>query len=387
MKYVIIGNGAAGMAAAEAVRDSDVDGEIVIYTDEDRLHYSRPRIIEYLGGSIDAEKLTIRNEEYYERKKIRLIRPAVVEAIDAAGKRLSLQGGRRDSFDRLIIASGASSFIPPIDGHDRDRVFTLRTIDDAQRILASCGKGREAAIVGGGLLGIETAAALSHRGLKTTVIEVFDRLLPRQLDAEGGAMLQAMLEAKGLRFLLGKRTSAIRKPMDALELSFGDGSSFEADIVVFSSGIQPRVGIARAAGLACDQGILVDGRMETNIPGIFAAGDAAQFEGRVYGLWPAAREQGGFAGRNAAGANEVYRGSLVSATLKVSGIELASIGSVEAGDGVSVTTSRGEGRFRRLFVKDGRLAGAMLIGDVSAFPALQKLLKSGEIIGDPEALL
>jgi nitrite reductase (NADH) large subunit len=318
---------------------------------------------------------------------MKLVKPAVVEAIDTAGKKLSLRGGSQDSFDRLIIATGASSFLPPVDGCDLDRVFTLRTIDDAERILASCGNGRRAAIVGGGLLGIEAAAALSRRGMQATIVEVFDHLLPRQLDAEGGAMLQSMLEAKGLRFLLGKRTSAIRKRMDALELSFGDGSSFQADIVIFSSGIRPNVGVARAAGLACDRGILVDERMETNVPGIFAAGDAAQFEGRVYGLWPAAREQGGFAGRNAAGANEVYRGSLVSATLKVSGIELASIGSIEASDGVSVTTRRGEGRFRRLFVKDGRLAGAMLIGDISAFLPLQKLLKSGERIGDPGALL
>jgi nitrite reductase (NADH) large subunit len=386
MKYCIIGNGAAGMAAAEAVRDRDADGEIVIYTDEDRFHYSRPRIIEYLGGSIDPEKLTIRNENYYERKRIRLVKPVVVEAIDAAGKMLTLQGGRRDAFDRLIIASGASSFLPPVDGRDLDGVFTLRTIDDARRILASCGNGRRAAIVGGGLLGIETASALSRRGLKATVVEVFDRLLPRQLDAEGGAMLQSMLEAKGLRFLLGKRISAIRKRMDALELSFGDGSSFEVDIVVFSAGILPNVGVALTAGLACGQGILVDGRMETNVPGIFAAGDVAQFEGRVYGLWPAAREQGGFAGRNAAGANEAYQGSLVSATLKVSGIELASIGSVEAGDGVSVTTSRGEGSFKRLCVKDGRLEGAMLIGDIAAFQALQKIMKSRERVDDPDAL-
>lgn len=387
MKYIILGNGAAGMAAAEAVRDRDGNGEIVIYTDEDRFHYSRPRIIEYLGGSIDAEKLTIRKEDYYERKKMKLVKPAVVEAIDTAGKKLSFRDGSRDSFDRLIIATGASSFLPPVDGCDLDCVFTLRTIDDAERILASCGNGRRAAIVGGGLLGIETAAALSKRGLKTTVVEVFDRLLPRQLDDEGGAMLQSMLGAKGLRFLLGKRTSAIRRRGEEAELLFDDGSSLQADIVVFSAGIRPNVGVARGAGLACDRGILVDGRMETNVPGIFAAGDAAQFNGVVYGLWPAAKEQGGFAGRNAAGANEVYRGSLVSATLKVSGIELASIGSIEAGDGVSVTTRLGEGRFRRLFVKDGRLSGAILIGDISAFLPLQKLLKSGELIGDPGALL
>jgi nitrite reductase (NADH) large subunit len=402
MRYIIIGNGAAGMAAAEAIRDRDEAREIAIYTDEDRFHYSRPRIIEYLGGAIDADKLTIRSGDYYQRRRIILVKPAVVEAIDPLGRTISLRGGGTDSFDRLIIASGASSFLPSVEGADQDCVFTLRTIGDAEAILARCAGKKRAAIVGGGLLGIETAASLSRLGMTTTVVEMFNRLLPRQLDAEGGGILQSMLEAKGIRFLLGKVTAGISPAVSGVAdngdardgaadnsaaLRFDDGSSLEADIVVFSAGIRSNMELARKAGIVCDKGIVVDDYMETNIPGIYAAGDAAQSGGRVYGLWLPAKEQGSFAGRNATGDRAAYPGSVVSSTLKVSGVELASIGAIEAGEGVAVTTRLGAEGYRRLFVKDGRLAGAILLGEVSASRRLQKLLASGEIIADPAALL
>ena len=386
MKYIIIGNGAAGMAAAESIRERDTEGEIVIYSSEDRYHYSRPRIIEYLSGSLSDEKLTIRGKEFYEKKNIRLVKPARIEVIDSVGRTLSLRGGEVESFDRLIIASGASSFRPPVEGSGLDSVFTLRTIDDADRILARCAGRKQAVVLGGGLLGIETAASLTKLGMKTTVVEMFDRLLPRQLDAEGAAVLQSMLEKKGLSFLLGKQAATIRKNGEATTLAFRDGATIEADIVVFSAGIVSNTELARGAGIVCDRGIVVDEHMETNVPGIFAAGDAAQFQGRVYGLWPPAKEQGGFAGRNAAGEVAPYSGSLVSVKLKVSGIELVSLGSIEACEGVSIVTKRGDDSFKRLFLKDGRLVGAILIGDASAFLGLQKLLKSGEIVGEPGSL-
>ncbi len=387
MKYIIIGNGAAGMGAAEAIRARDTEGELTIYTDENRFHYSRPRIIEYLGGGIDASKLTIRGEDFYTKLNIRLMRDTPVESIDPVNHRIVLRDGGTDRFDRLVIASGASAFLPPVEGVGLDCVFTLRTIDDAERILAhEAGKGR-VVVIGGGLLGLETAASLVKRGRKVTVVEVFDRLLPRQLDVDAAAMLQSSLEAMRMTFRLGKRTAAIREAGTSAEVLFEDGSSISADIVVFSAGIKSNASIAIEAGIACERGILVDERMETNFAGIFAAGDVAQFRGTVYGLWMASREQGLVAGANAAGAAMTYPGSQISARLKVSGIELVSLGSIETGEAVKVFTRRDGGSFKRLFAKDGRLVGAILIGDVSAFPSLQKRIKSGEPIGDPESLL
>lgn len=387
MKYIIIGNGAAGMGAAEAIRARDAEGDLTIYTDENRFHYSRPRIIEYLGGGVEVSKLTIRGEDFYTKLNIKLMRDTPVESIDPASHRLVLRGGGVDRFDRLVIASGASAFLPPVEGVGLGCVFTLRTIDDAEKILAhEAGKGR-VVVIGGGLLGLETAASLVKRGRKVTVVEVFDRLLPRQLDVDAAAMLQSSLEAMGMAFQLGKRTAAIREAGDAVEVLFEDGSSIPSDLVVFSAGIRSNLTAARGAGIACERGILVDERLETSSPGIFAAGDVAQFRGTVYGLWLASREQGLVAGANAAGAAMTYLGSQISARLKVSGIELVSLGSIETGEAVKAFTYRDEKSFRRLFAKDDRLVGAILIGDVSAFQPLQKLIKSGEPISDPESLL
>jgi nitrite reductase (NADH) large subunit len=386
LKIIIIGNGAAGMAAAEAVRERDADSKIIIYSAENRFHYSRPRIIEFLGGSVPADTLTIRPAGYYEKHRIKLMKPVKVEAIDPVNRNVILEDGRKDSFEKLIIAAGAEAFLPPVEGSDLEGVFTLRTLDDAEKIMAFSKGRNKAVIVGGGLLGIETAANIAKNGLDTVVVELSERLLPRQLDADSAEMLRFLLEKRGLEFLLARKTAWIRRSGPSLELGFADGSSIGADIVIFSSGIRSAMGLARAAGIFCERGIIVDEFMETNLPGIYAAGDVAQFKGTVYGLWPAAKEQGTFAGRNAAGEKAAYSGSLVSARLKVSGIELASLGSIEAGDGVSVISSRGDNSFKRLFMKEGRLIGAILIGGTADYMKLQKLVKSEEIVGDPGSL-
>ncbi len=385
MKYIIVGNGVAGMAAAEAIRERDAAGQIHIYTEENYCHYSRPRVIEYLAGSATSEKIVIRGPEYYKKLDIQLFRGVTVESIDPAARTVTTRAGA-DSYDKLVLASGATSFLPPVEGCRSGCVFTLRTIADADRILARCAPGKRALVIGGGLLGIETAASLAKRGLSVSVVEVFDRLLPRQLDADGAALLRAMLERQGFSFLLPKKTATIRPSGEGAEVLFDDGSSVGADLVIFSAGVRSDTRLAAAAGIACDRGILVDGHMETSAPGVYAAGDAAQFSGVVYGLWVPSKEQGSFAGRNAAGEPALYSGSQVSAKLKVSGIDLASLGAIGEGPGVAVSTRRGENSFRRLFLSGGKLVGAILIGDTSSFATLQKLLKSGEPIPDPEAL-
>lgn len=385
MKYIIVGNGVAGMAAAEAIRERDAAGQVHIYTEENYYHYSRPRVIEYLGGSATSEKIVIRGPEYYKKLDIQLFRGTIVESIDPEARTVTTRAGA-DSYDKLVLASGATSFLPPVEGCRSDCVFTLRTIADADRILARCAPGKRALVIGGGLLGIETATSLAKRGLSVSVVEVFDRLLPRQLDADGAALLRAMLEKQGLSFLLPKKTAAIRREGEGAEVLFDDGSSVGADLVIFSAGVRSDTRLAAAAGIACDRGILVDGHMETSAPGVYAAGDAAQFNGVVYGLWMPSKEQGSFAGRNAAGEPALYSGSQVSAKLKVSGIDLASLGAIGEGPGVAVSTRRGENSFRRLFLSGGKLVGAILIGDTSPFAALQKLIKTGEPVADSEAL-
>lgn len=387
MKIIIIGNGIAGISAAEAIRGRDKNFEIVMYTDERHYHYSRPRVIEYLSGKVDVNTIIIKKEEFYKQNNIKLNLNSKIISIDTQNKKIILSDGRQDNFDRLIIAAGAYSFLPPVDGADTEGVFTLRTIDDADKIVSFSRGKNKALVIGGGLLGIEAAMSLKTLGLDVAIVEVFDRLLPRQLDKDSAKILQAMLEEKGLKFLLPKQTSSIEKNNDLLKINFKDNTSAIADLTLFSAGIRCNLKIIEGSGIEFGMGIKVNEYMRTNIPDIFAAGDIAEYHGVVYGIWPAAKEQGTAAGINATGEKTEYKGSVLSTKLKVVGIELASIGSIEHGEGIQIHTKQDKGIFKRVFVKDSKLVGAILLGDTSQYSKLQDIIKSQKEPGKIEELI
>ena len=240
-------------------------------------------------------------------------------------------------------------------------------------------KGKKKALaIGGGLLGIESAMSMSALGLEVTVAEVFDRLLPRQLDSEGASVLQSMLEKKGLKFLLPRKTLKIEKAGENLKIDFEGNDPAEAGLILISAGIRCNLALVKDSGIETDKGIKVNGFMETNVPDVYACGDIAEFNGRVYGIWPASTEQGGVAGLNAAGEKKEYKGTVMATKLKVAGIELASIGNIEKGEGETARTEKGEGFYRKLVFKEKALTGAILLGDAKDYSKLQKLIKSGE---------
>lgn len=387
MKFLIIGNGVAGISAAETIRKNDPKAEIIILNSERYYHYSRPRVIEFLSGTIPLEKITIKDVDFYERNNIRLVMLVNVLKIDTAAKKVLLDGGIEETYDKLIIAAGANSFLPPVEGSKTEGVFTLRTIDDAKAIIDYAKGKKEAVLIGGGLLGIEAAVSLIALGLNVTVVEFFDRLLPRQLDKEAAAILQSMLEQKKIKFLLPKQSSSIIKEGAGLKVNFKDNTSVTGDLVLFSAGIRPNLKIIEGSGIAADKGIKVNNFMETNVPGVYAAGDIAEFKGAVYGIWPAGREQGIIAGLNAAAKTTRYNGSVLSTKLKVAGIELGSLGNIEAGPGTEVYTDKGPGVFKRVFIKDGKLAGAIMLGDSGNYQKYQAMMLKGEVVTDPKEIL
>lgn len=372
MKVVIIGNGAAGIAAAEAARKADASSEITIITDEKYPHYSRPRVIEYLAGKADTAAITIKKTDWYEKNKITLTTARVMQLNTGARQAISDSGAI--GYDKLIIAAGASSSVPPFDGAGNEGVFTLRTIEDADRIKSAAKNTKNAVAIGAGLLGIEAAYALCSLGIEVTVVEFFDRLLPRQLDGEAAAILKTMLEQKGMKFLLPKKTKKISKETDGLKVDFDDGSSVSGGFIMISAGIKPNIAIYKDAGIECDRAIKVNAFMETNVKDVFACGDCAQFNGINYGIWPAAKEQGTAAGTNAAGGRVEYKGTLMSTKLKAAGIELASMGKIEKEEGTQEKVFRDGANFKKLFIKDGKLAGAILIGDTKEFGKLQGMV-------------
>jgi nitrite reductase (NADH) large subunit len=387
MKFLIIGNGVAGISAAEAIRKKDPKAEITVLNSERYYHYSRPRVIEFLSGTIPLEKITIKNVDFYEKNKIRLVMLVNVMKIDTAAKKLMLDGGIDENYDKLIIAAGANSFLPPVEGSNNEGVFTLRTIDDAKAIMEYAKGKKTAVLIGGGLLGIEAAVSLIALGLEVTIVEFFDRLLPRQLDKEAAAILQSMLEKKGMKFLLPKQSASIVKEGTGLKINFKDNTSVTGDLLLFSAGIRPNLKIIEGSGIAADKGIKVNNFMETNIADIYAAGDITEYNGMVYGIWPAGREQGTAAGLNAAGEKAEYKGSVLSTKLKVAGIDLGSLGNIEAGAGVEVYTNKAPGEFKRVFIKDGRLEGAILLGDSEDYGKLQEIMKKKEPVSNPQGLI
>ena len=372
MKILIIGNGAAGVAAAEAIKQRKPDYKITILTDEPYLHYSRPRVIEFLGGKINDEQLVIKKQEWYDSNNIELRTNVKVSILHAAAKEVTLLGGEKISADKIVIAAGAHSFIPPFEGHDLEGVSGLRTIDDAKRLI-SAARGKPSAVaIGGGLLGIEAAISLVSLGLKITVVEFFQRLLPRQLDSDGAAILKKLLEAKGLEFRLGEETKSVAASEGGLRVEFKSGGSTQGAIVLVSAGVRPNTAFLKDSGIEINKGVKVNEKMETSAEGIYACGDIAEHNGALYGIWPAAREQGTAAGLAIAGEEAQYKGSVMSTKLKVAGIEVASIGRIEEGPGDEITKDSKENIYKKVIRKEGKIAGAILLGDTSEFNALKK---------------
>jgi nitrite reductase (NADH) large subunit len=358
--YVIVGASVAGTAAAAAIREQDRDGRILLLGEEEFGLYSRIRLPEYLAGRLERERLVIRKGDWYAGLSIDLRTGTRVESVDLAGGRVSLSGGETIGYDRLLLATGARCFVPPFAGRDLPGVLTVRTVKDVDRLRA-----REAVVIGGGLLGLEMASALARLGLTVGVVELLPWLLPRQLDRQGGELLQRILERSGLRFHLGARVDAIAGDDQVRAVRLESGEEIPAEVVLVSAGIEPRVELARAAGIRAEKGMVIGDRAETSAEGVFAAGDCAEHRGRIYGIWPAAEAQGRVAGMVMAGGDAVYKGTLPAHTLKVSGVNVFSAGEFDVKDESRCKREAGAETYRKeVFDDGGRTVGAILIGDL-----------------------
>jgi nitrite reductase (NADH) large subunit len=390
MKHVIVGNGVAGVTAAQSIVRADPSAEVHIFGAEPYPYYRRPLLWEFIAGQIEQDALYFRSPEWYAERGIQLHLGVRVAGLDLAAQRLALADGSHATYDRLLLATGGRPFIPPCEGTDRDGVFTLRTLHDALAIktYAQQASTSTAAVIGGGLLGLETARALHAAGLEVTVIEYFPHLLPRQLDEEGAEVLQSLLEAQGLQVITGATVEAVLGGARADCIRLKDSQIVDGELVLFCTGIRSEAALAQAAGLAVNRGIVVDGQLRTRqadgqpVEDVFAVGDAAEFDGRVYGIIPPAIEQARVAATNmVAPGSATYTGTLPATTLKVAGAELTSLGeSVVEGDEhtqlrrVDLAT----GQYRKVVLRDGRIVGAILLNDPARTRPITQLIE-GEV--------
>ena len=372
-RVVVIGNGIAGVTACDHLRRRHPGANIDLIAEEPHHLYNRMGISRLVYGRSAMQGLYLNPDNWYEERAITTWLNTRALWIDRTNRQVALGTGEKLDYDRLILASGSRSFVPPIEGFGAPGTGVLRNAADAMALRAYAQKvgSRRGVVAGGGLLGLEAAYALHKLGLKTTVLERSSGLLARQLDQRGGELLKTYLEGLGLEIVLDAEVAAVDANGRLRAIELKDGRRVSTQILLVAAGIQANIELAKDAKLRCNRGVVVDERMRTDDPTIYAAGDVAEWEGELPGLWPTAVAQAEVAAENVAGGDRVYEGVVPVTILKVVGIELASIGRIhhQPGDEAIVHEDAAAGRYRKLLVADGKLVGAILLGpgnDVAA---------------------
>jgi len=380
-RYVIVGNGIAGVMAAQVIAKADSEADIHLYAAEPYRTYRRPQLPAYIAGEVTQSDVTYRPAEWYAQRSIRVHLDCPVERVDPAAHRVRLTDGALVPYDRLLLATGGRAWVPPLEGTGQRGFFTLRTLDDARAIRDYAALVREVVVVGGGLLGLETARALRSLGSEVAVLEFADHLLPRQLDHEGSAVLRGIMEGLGVRVFTGVAAEALLGGGVVSGVRLKGGQEIVAGMVVCTAGMRPEVTLARRAGLEVGRGVVVDEHLRTSAGDVYAAGDAAEAEGAIYGIIPAAIEQARAAAANMVEPGSVvYSGTMPATTLKVAGAELTCLGECVA-EGKGLVQLRrvdpARGCYRKLALRDGRIVGAILLNDRARASAARRLIAQG----------
>ena len=384
-RLVVVGNGMAGARAIEEVlaRGGADQFSITMFGDEPYGNYNRIMLSNILSGAQEVGEIYINPLDWYKDNGITLHSGARVTHIDRAARIVSADNGIQEEYDTLLIATGSRAFIPPMEGAWLDNgtlrpgVFAFRGIDDCTGIMAMAKRSKVAAVIGGGLLGLEAARGLLNHGCEVHVIHLAGHLMEMQLDGTGGAMLRRAMEGMGCQVHLGKMTTTIltegedARTAKVSGLRFKDGTELACDMVVVSAGIRPNAEIAARAGLTVERAIVVDNHMRSpDDHRVYVVGECAQHRGKVYGLVAPLWDQAKVFADQVTGANPSaeYTGSKLATKLKVMGVELASMGITEPkddGDEVIQFSEPKRGTYKKLIVRDGRLVGGILMGDIS----------------------
>lgn len=389
-KLVVVGNGMAAMAAVEAILKITSDISITMFTDEPQSAYNRILLSEVLSGKTPFEKTTLNPRKWYAEHGIDLHLETPVVAIDPAKKIVTDAKGVVTTYDKVILATGGSPTVPPILGRDKENVFVFRTIADTEKIIAAARKNERATIVGGGLLGLEAARALIDYGVLVTVVHLADRLMEQQLDVTGASLLKREMERMGIRILLNTTAEEILGDVHVAGVRLRTEEILPSEMVLLCTGSRPNLTLAAKAGLKIKAGLIVDDRMETSVPGIFAVGDVIEHRGKTYGLVAPLRDQCEVVADSIVGKGERrYFGTVSATTLKVAGISLISagdfIGGISTEEMVFIDSKRG--MYKKCVIRQNRLKGFILLGDTQHGPRLFKTLQKGEAFSAARAAL
>lgn len=384
MRYVIIGNSAAGIGAVEAIRQVDKKSPLVMISDEPESAYSRALISYELAGWIGKGRLELRPKKFYRQNKIDILLGQRAVRLDAKSKEVHLADGQRLAYDRLLLAVGGSPQKTGVKGEDKQGIFGFRTYRDLLDIYDAVKSAKEGVVLGGGCIGLQAASGLHHHKIKTRIAIASPHLLSQVADAECGDFFQELFEKHGIGVKTGARPVEFRGEKRVGSVLFDDGTELAAQIVITGKGVKPNTDLAEGTNIKVDWGIITDDRMRTTEPDIYAAGDVAVTQDRVTcestvnAVWPCAYEQGRVAGFNMASVERTYDGSMRMNAADFFGVSFISIGVVKPrGEGYEVHSRllKDQGLYWKLVFRDNLLVGAVLVGKVDGAGVLANLMR------------
>ncbi|MGX7420544.1 nitrite reductase large subunit NirB [Carnobacterium gallinarum] len=385
-RLVMIGNGMAGIRTLEEILERDADlYDITVIGEENYPNYNRIMLSNILQKKMTTDEIIMNEYSWYQENGVTLINGNPIEKIDTIIKCVYTKDGQEIGYDKLILATGSRAFMLPVEGIHLEGVLGFRTIDDTEMMLDISKNYHKAVVIGGGLLGLEAAKGLHDQGMDVTVVHLAEWLMETQLDRRAGQLLQTDLEAQGLKFAIGKATSRIIGEKRVTGLEFTDGTQLDTDLVVMSIGIRPEISLANGTPLEVNRGFVVNDYLETTITDIYAVGECCEHRGIAYGLVAPLYEQGKvLADRLTYRETAPYEGSKMFTQLKVSGCDLFSAGSIVENDEIKGVESFDgtTNSYKKIFIKDGKLAGVVLYGDTVEGNRYYNILKKEEALTD-----
>lgn len=379
-KLVLIGNGMAGVGTIEQILKLGGAYDITVFGSEPHPNYNRIMLSYVLEGSKTIEDIILNDLGWYEDNHITLHTGTTVTRIDEQNKLILTDNGLAVPYDKAIIATGSNSFILPVPGSTKDGVVGFRDIADCDAMLEAAKQYRTAAVIGGGLLGLEAAKGLVNLGMDVTVVHLLEDLMERQLDRTASSMLQAELTRQGVKFAMGKQTAKLTGEERVTGLRFSDGSELPAEFVVMAVGIKPNVQLAKDSGITVNRGIVVDDYLRTSMADVYSVGECTEHRGTCYGLVAPLFEQGMVLAKHLSGVQTPgYEGSVVATKLKISGVDVFSAGEFTETAEHTVISAKDEWKrtYKKILLKNNVIVGAVLFGDVTESASLQKLVKNG----------
>lgn len=381
---VIIGGGIAAINAVKAIRELDSETNIHIFQNEKIHPYYRIRLTKGLFDNLEEDKILLQKKEWYESNNVKLHLNKEVAAVDTVNSKVTINDGSSLGYDKLLLANGSYNFTPPIEGINKENVYTIRKFDDIQDIKANIEDKKTVLNIGGGIQGLEAAWAFSQQGKEVVIAEVQERLMPRQLDKKASEILQKAIEGFNIKVLLNTQIDKIAGENKVKGVVTKEGNLIDCDMVLYSVGIRPNKMLVENTAIETNLGVVVNDRMQTNIENVYAAGDVAELNGRIGGLWNMAADQGKIAGYNIAGKEAGYSGSVPVTTINAFNISLFSMGQIDENSCTQTLTEEGSDglSYKRIFLQGNKIAGAIVIGDAKYSPLLKGAIEKEKVLAN-----